>query len=106
MLSIRPACLQVHTSNRFLQGMLAVLAGCTLWLGPLAMLKLYVLPYWINVMWLDIVTYLHHHGSHDREEKLPWYRGQASCLLCPACLPLCCLPVFCLLHLATRCLGQ
>ena len=27
----------------------------------------------IFVMWLDLVTYLHHHG-HD--EKLPWYRGK------------------------------
>lgn len=25
-------------------------------------------------MWLDFVTYLHHHG-HD-EHKLPWYRGK------------------------------
>lgn len=24
-------------------------------------------------MWLDFVTYLHHHGH---EEKLPWYRGK------------------------------
>lgn len=66
----------VHTSNRFLQGMLAVLAGCTLWLGPMAMLKLYVMPYWFNVMWLMLVTYLHHHGPSDKEEKMPWYRGQ------------------------------
>ncbi|PKU81005.1 Omega-3 fatty acid desaturase, endoplasmic reticulum [Dendrobium catenatum] len=29
--------------------------------------------YLIFVMWLDLVTYLHHHG-HD--EKLPWYRGK------------------------------
>lgn len=27
----------------------------------------------IFVMWLDAVTYLHHHGY---EEKLPWYRGK------------------------------
>lgn len=27
----------------------------------------------IFVMWLDLVTYLHHHGH---EEKLPWYRGK------------------------------
>ena len=27
----------------------------------------------IFVMWLDAVTYLHHHGH---EEKLPWYRGK------------------------------
>lgn len=26
----------------------------------------------IFVMWLDTVTYLHHHGH----EKLPWYRGK------------------------------
>lgn len=24
-------------------------------------------------MWLDLVTYLHHHGHED---KLPWYRGK------------------------------
>jgi hypothetical protein len=29
----------------------------------------------INVMWLDLVTYLHHHGHED---KLPWYRGKVS----------------------------
>ncbi|KAH9701746.1 Acyl-lipid omega-3 desaturase (cytochrome b5) endoplasmic reticulum [Citrus sinensis] len=28
----------------------------------------------IFVMWLDFVTYLHHHG--DDEHKLPWYRGK------------------------------
>lgn len=27
----------------------------------------------IFVMWLDLVTYLHHHGHED---KLPWYRGK------------------------------
>ncbi|KAH9701750.1 Acyl-lipid omega-3 desaturase (cytochrome b5) endoplasmic reticulum [Citrus sinensis] len=30
--------------------------------------------YLIFVMWLDFVTYLHHHG--DDEHKLPWYRGK------------------------------
>ncbi|KAL6275647.1 hypothetical protein ACE6H2_019248 [Prunus campanulata] len=29
----------------------------------------------IFVMWLDIVTYLHHHGY---ETKLPWYRGETK----------------------------
>ncbi|XP_010558075.1 PREDICTED: temperature-sensitive sn-2 acyl-lipid omega-3 desaturase (ferredoxin), chloroplastic-like isoform X2 [Tarenaya hassleriana] len=42
-------------------------------MGPVQMLKLYGIPYWIFVMWLDFVTYLHHHGH---EEKLPWYRGE------------------------------
>lgn len=27
------------------------------------------------VMWLDLVTYLHHHGHED---KLPWYRGKVT----------------------------
>jgi hypothetical protein len=26
-------------------------------------------------MWLDFVTYLHHHGHND---KLPWYRGKVK----------------------------
>lgn len=28
--------------------------------GFLFMTKIYFVPYWINVMWLDVVTYLHH----------------------------------------------
>lgn len=27
----------------------------------------------MNVVWLDVVTYLHHHGYN---EKVPWYRGE------------------------------
>ena len=27
----------------------------------------------VSVMWLDLVTYLHHHGH---QERLPWYRGE------------------------------
>ncbi|XP_044482716.1 omega-3 fatty acid desaturase, endoplasmic reticulum-like isoform X2 [Mangifera indica] len=42
--------------------------------GPVQMLKIYGVPYLIFVMWIDFVTYLHHHG-HD-EHKLPWYRGK------------------------------
>lgn len=67
--------MQIKTSNRFLIGMWAVLAGFTVALGPLAMFNLYFMPYWINVMWLDAVTYLHHHGPED-EAKIPWYRGE------------------------------
>ena len=55
--------------------MWAVLAGFTVALGPLAMFNLYFMPYWINVMWLDAVTYLHHHGPED-DSKIPWYRGE------------------------------
>lgn len=69
---------QVLTTNAYLLGMLAILAACTVKLGVPAMFCLYFVPYWIGVMWLDIVTYLHHHGSSDVAEKMPWYRGEVS----------------------------
>ena len=73
---------QVRTSNAFMLGMLGILAACTFALGPLAMFNLYFVPYWVNVVWLDVVTYLHHHGSQDADEKIPWYRGEVcSCLI-------------------------
>lgn len=56
--------------------MIAVLAAVTVKLGPLMTLALYGIPYWVNVVWLDVVTYLHHHGSSDAGEKIPWYRGE------------------------------
>jgi hypothetical protein len=31
----------------------------------------------VFVMWLDLVTYLHHHGHQD----LPWYRGEVLAIL-------------------------
>ncbi|KAK1270126.1 hypothetical protein QJS04_geneDACA006104 [Acorus gramineus] len=63
----------VITSTVCWSAMAALLAGLTYVMGPLQMIKLYFVPYWIFVMWLDLVTYLHHHGH---EEKLPWYRGK------------------------------
>ena len=77
--------LQVRTTNAFLKGMLGILAVCTIALGPLAMFNLYFMPYWINVVWLDIVTYLHHHGPEDETEKVPWYRGEVCLPLSTAC---------------------
>jgi len=38
--------------------MAALLAGLAFLMGPLQMLKLYLVPYWVFVMWLDFVTYL------------------------------------------------
>ncbi|CAL4904658.1 unnamed protein product [Urochloa decumbens] len=52
--------------------MLASLLAMACALGPIQVLKMYGLPYLVFVMWLDLVTYLHHHGNHD----LPWYRGE------------------------------
>lgn len=42
-------------------------------LGTVQLLQLYGVPYMVFVMWIDFVTYLHHHGH---EQKLPWYRGK------------------------------
>ncbi|MFS7977014.1 putative fatty acid desaturase domain-containing protein [Helianthus anomalus] len=63
----------VITSTICWTTMLALLFGLNFVVGPVQMLKLYGIPYLINVMWLDFVTYLHHHGHED---KLPWYRGK------------------------------
>lgn len=59
-------------------GMVGILALATLRLGPIAMFNLYFMPYWVGVIWLDVVTYLHHHGTHDPSEQVPWYRGSVS----------------------------
>lgn len=63
----------VITSTLCWTAMAAFLVGLGFTMGPMQLLKLYGIPYWIFVMWLDGVTYLHHHGH---EEKLPWYRGK------------------------------
>ncbi|KAH7843119.1 hypothetical protein Vadar_012872 [Vaccinium darrowii] len=63
----------VITSTICWTAMAALLVGLCFLIGPIPMLKLYFIPYWVFVMWLDFVTYLHHHGH---EEKLPWYRGK------------------------------
>jgi omega-3 fatty acid desaturase (delta-15 desaturase) len=67
---------QVRTSNAFLIAQLGALAASACLLGPLMTAALYVVPYWINVVWLDLVTYLHHHGPSDEGERIPWYRGE------------------------------
>ncbi|KAL6905786.1 hypothetical protein ACP4OV_003387 [Aristida adscensionis] len=53
--------------------MLASLLAMACTFGPVQVFKMYGVPYLVFVMWLDLVTYLHHHGHHD---GLPWYRGQ------------------------------
>eukprot|EP00897_Mesotaenium_endlicherianum_P008945 jgi/Mesen1/8079/ME000434S07321 len=62
----------VLTSTACYFAMMALIVGLTFKTGPLMMFNLYVVPYWINVVWLDVVTYLHHHGY---DKKVPWYRG-------------------------------
>lgn len=50
--------------------MVVFLAGLTFQFGWLFLLKYYLAPYIMFVMWLDLVTYLHH-----TEPDIPWYRG-------------------------------
>ncbi|KAB2616548.1 omega-3 fatty acid desaturase [Pyrus ussuriensis x Pyrus communis] len=65
--------LDVITSTASVVLVAALLLYFSILQGPIQMLKLYFVPYWVFVMWLNIVTYLHHHGY---ETKLPWYRGK------------------------------
>lgn len=94
----------VITSTACWTAMVAILACLSFVMGPVQLLKLYGVPYFVSalslsdcmclfskrlmkfwswiwvqtfVAWLDLVTYLHHHG-HD--EKLPWYRGKVKLL--------------------------
>nr|AAF12821.1 omega-3 fatty acid desaturase [Vernicia fordii] len=63
----------VITSTVCWTAMLALLVGSSFVMGLVQLLKPYGIPYLIFVMWLDLVTYLHHHGH---ENKIPWYRGE------------------------------
>ncbi|KAL0401218.1 UNVERIFIED_CONTAM: Omega-3 fatty acid desaturase, chloroplastic [Sesamum latifolium] len=65
----------VITSTVCWTAMVALLVGLSFVMGPLQLLKLYGIPYLGFVTWLDLVTYLHHHGH---EQKLPWYRGETE----------------------------
>ena len=60
----------VRTSVIWWVGMVALLLVATLTFGIAPVVKLYVVPYVIFVMWLDLVTFLHH-----SEADIPWYRG-------------------------------
>ncbi|GAB2268349.1 Omega-3 fatty acid desaturase, chloroplastic [Dionaea muscipula] len=63
----------VITSTICWLAMVVLLLSMSVAAGPLRILKLYGVPYWVFVTWLDFVTYLHHHGY---EERFPWYRGK------------------------------
>lgn len=63
----------VLTSTACWTAMVALLVGMSFKIGFVRMLNLYFIPYFVFVMWLDVVTYLHH---HDHDDKLPWYRGK------------------------------
>lgn len=64
---------EVATSTTCWLTMVAISMTSVSQVGFLFVFKLYFVPYIVNVMWLDAVTYLHHHGY---EKQIPWYRGQ------------------------------
>lgn len=64
---------QIIISTACWMFMASLLLYTSVTIGPAQVIKLYVVPYLIFVMWIDFVTYMHHHG-HDN--KLPWYRSK------------------------------
>ncbi|XP_047317350.1 omega-3 fatty acid desaturase, endoplasmic reticulum-like isoform X2 [Impatiens glandulifera] len=64
---------QIVVSSLCWSLMAAILIASSIIVGFVQMIKVYGVPYMIFVVWLDLVTYLHHHGHDD---KLPWYRGK------------------------------
>ncbi|MBD2579054.1 fatty acid desaturase [Oscillatoria sp. FACHB-1406] len=62
---------QVLTSTICCIAMIVLLGVLTYQWGILWFVKYYFMPYLIFVMWLDLVTFLHH-----TEEDIPWYRGE------------------------------
>ncbi|MFO5494053.1 MAG: DUF3474 domain-containing protein [Cuspidothrix sp.] len=60
----------IITSTTLWICMVGLLGFLTYQWGWMWLLKYYAVPYVVFVIWLDLVTYLHH-TEHD----LPWYRG-------------------------------
>jgi acyl-lipid omega-3 desaturase len=61
----------VITSSLCCAAMIGLLAIGTYAWGWLWLVKMYLVPYVIFVIWLDLVTFLHH-----SDNTLPWYRGE------------------------------
>lgn len=62
---------QVLTSTAACLLMIMILIGIGIQFGFGVVFNFYVMPYIIFVMWLDLVTFLHH-----TDPDIPWYRGQ------------------------------
>lgn len=62
----------VLTSTACWSLMVAGLAWVGFTAGPLFLFTYYVMPYLVFVVWLDLVTYLHH-----TEADIPWYRNDS-----------------------------
>jgi omega-3 fatty acid desaturase (delta-15 desaturase) len=62
---------EVITSTVCCIAMVTMLGAMTYQWGLMWLVKYYLGPYIVFVMWLDLVTYLHHTDS-----DIPWYRGK------------------------------
>jgi omega-3 fatty acid desaturase (delta-15 desaturase) len=60
----------VLTSSALWMLMVGFLGWLTYQFGWVFLVKYYLVPYVIFIIWLDLVTYLHH-----TEADIPWYRG-------------------------------
>ncbi|MBE9037489.1 fatty acid desaturase [aff. Roholtiella sp. LEGE 12411] len=61
----------VITSTVLCTCMVGLLAFLTYQWGLMWLLKYYAAPYIVFIIWLDLVTFLHH-----TEQDIPWYRGE------------------------------
>lgn len=61
----------IVTSSVLWVMMVGFLGVLTYQFGWVFLVKYYLVPYIIFVMWLDLVTFLHH-----TEDDIPWYRGE------------------------------
>ncbi|NJN30051.1 MAG: fatty acid desaturase [Synechococcales cyanobacterium RM1_1_8] len=61
----------VITSTIWWSAMVTLLVGLALQHGLLFVANYYIMPYLVFVVWLDLVTFLHH-----TEDDIPWYRGK------------------------------
>lgn len=61
----------VLTSTILWIGMVGLLGFFTYQWGWMWLIKYYAMPYIVFVIWLDLVTFLHH-----TEADIPWYRGE------------------------------
>lgn len=64
----------VVTSDIGLAIMYSILAYAMFAFGGGVVARLYWAPWLVYIVWLDTVTYLHHHGVPEGSDKMPWYR--------------------------------
>ncbi|KPQ37685.1 MAG: omega-3 fatty acid desaturase (delta-15 desaturase) [Phormidesmis priestleyi Ana] len=62
----------VITSTTCIALFIGLLVGIGFVFGPLFLINYYIMPYLVFIVWLDLVTYLHH-----TEPDIPWYRNDS-----------------------------